>query len=561
MMNAEIKQPFTDSLSVGSEALARGAWEEARDNFKLALGREETPEALEGLGMTAWWLDDATTTFKVRERAYQLYRKRGDQLGAARVAAALAWDYHDFRDEPAIANGWLQRAKRLMEGFDPVVEHGWIALQEGEIALSFHNDPTTALQLSALVMSLGRSLGLIDLEMVGLSLEGLALASKGEVVEGMRCLDEAMIAAVAGELTDLVAIGVVCRNLIYACERVQDYERAAQWFDRVKEFCKQRCIRPLFEICRIQYATILIYRGVWAEAEAELTTITEALVATRCSKTVEAVVRLAQLRHRQGRLEEAASLFAQVGAHPLAQLGHAELALDQGDTATAADMVDHFLQRLPPQDRTARTLGLKLLVHVQIALGDHDRVSAALTEMQSIGPLIATEPLRASVSFAEGLVAAAAGDYESARCQFVDAVDRFERSGVPFETARARIELARSLYALDRCIAAEREIRATLESLHELGAAHLAEQAASLLRELENKTCGLAREASCMAGLTRRELEVLRLVAQGLSNHTIAARLVLSNHTVHRHVANILNKLDLPSRVAAAVFAAQHSLL
>src|SRR6266516_2221754 len=107
MMNAEIKQPFTDSLSVGSEALARGAWEEARDNFKLALGREETPEALEGLGMTAWWLDDATTTFKVRERAYQLYRKRGDQLGAARVAAALAWDYNDFRDEPAIANGWL----------------------------------------------------------------------------------------------------------------------------------------------------------------------------------------------------------------------------------------------------------------------------------------------------------------------------------------------------------------------------------------------------------------------------------------------------------------------
>jgi hypothetical protein len=111
----------SDSLSpdalttAGREALARGAWEDARAAFEAALAHKETPEAVEGLGTAAWWLDDAPTTFEARERAYRLYAERGDRQGAARLAIVIAEDCLDFRGERAVANGWRERARRLLE--------------------------------------------------------------------------------------------------------------------------------------------------------------------------------------------------------------------------------------------------------------------------------------------------------------------------------------------------------------------------------------------------------------------------------------------------------------
>ena len=61
--------------------------------------------------------------------------------------------------------------------------------------------------------------------------------------------------------------------------------------------------------------------------------------------------------------------------------------------------------------------------------------------------------------------------------------------------------------------------------------------------------------------LSEREREVLRLVADGLSDAEIARRLIVSPHTVHRHVANIRTKLRQPSRAAAAAYAAREGLI
>ena len=153
------------------------------------LAREETPEALEGLSWASWWLSDAPATFDSRERAYRLYRARDDRRGAARLALWIASDYVDFRGELAIANGWRQRARRLLEGLDPVPEHGWLALHEGAIALELNEDPVAGKRLGREVAEFGRRLGVIDLEMLDLAMEGLALVSEGQVDEGMRCLD------------------------------------------------------------------------------------------------------------------------------------------------------------------------------------------------------------------------------------------------------------------------------------------------------------------------------------------------------------------------------------
>jgi DNA-binding NarL/FixJ family response regulator len=151
------------------------------------------------------------------------------------------------------------------------------------------------------------------------------------------------------------------------------------------------------------------------------------------------------------------------------------------------------------------------------------------------------------------MLTAAAGDHEGARPLLEDAVDRFERGVAPFEAAQARIELASSLVALGRLDAGEREARAALARLVELGADPQAERARKLL---EAPVGGRAQ-----AAVTPRERQVLGLLAEGLTNRQIAERLTVSEHTVHRHVTNILRKLELPSRTAAAAHAVRAGLL
>jgi hypothetical protein len=183
-------------------------WDEARRAFEAALVEEQTPEALEGLGAAGWWLDDARLTFEAREHTYRLYSERGDRCAAARVATAIGWDYEAFRGELGVAQGWLARARRQLEGLELTSEHGWLALREGKIAL--HADTGEARRLAVEGAAVGRKLGSLDIEMTGLALEGLSLVSEGEVEHGMRLLDEATAAAMSGELTDLQAIGITC---------------------------------------------------------------------------------------------------------------------------------------------------------------------------------------------------------------------------------------------------------------------------------------------------------------------------------------------------------------
>ena len=98
----------------GKDALRRGAWTEARAHLETSIAAGETAEALEDLGLAAWWLDDAALTFGARERSYTLYLDGGDVRGAARVAIWLVWDYLAFRGDFAVASGWLERARRLL---------------------------------------------------------------------------------------------------------------------------------------------------------------------------------------------------------------------------------------------------------------------------------------------------------------------------------------------------------------------------------------------------------------------------------------------------------------
>src|SRR6185436_20124026 len=169
------------------------------------------------------------------------------------------------------ANGWLQRAGRLLEGQLDSPEHAFRAERAAVFALLDRGNPEEAETLAAEAIRVGQAIGAVDHEMVGRALHGLARVTSGQVADGLRELDEVSAAILAGELSDRVLIGVAGCYLIAACDRVRDHGRAVQWCDRIKEHSRKWGLKPLFAVCRTQYASVCMWRGAWEEGERELT--------------------------------------------------------------------------------------------------------------------------------------------------------------------------------------------------------------------------------------------------------------------------------------------------
>jgi DNA-binding NarL/FixJ family response regulator len=532
----------------------------ARACFERATEDTESAEAFEGLGWAAYGLDQDSLTFEARERAYRLYRKRGDDRSAARVAAWLAADWLEFRGEAAVSNGWLQRAHRLLDGLEPGPDHAWLAIHEASLILD--DDPVTARRLAAGAAALGRRFGVVELEALGLALEGRALVSDGDLREGMRLFDEATAAALGGEADLLVCVAWACCYLISACEQVRDYDRASQWCRQVGEFCDRHGIALLLGVCRAKYAGVLTWQGRWEEADREITLAAEGLAASRPLMVGEAVVRLAELRRLQGHFADAEELFAQCEGDTRALLGRAALALDRNRPGEAAEYAERFLRRYPGIDRIERGPGLEVAVRAYADLGDHGRALESLVQLREVVARAATRPLQAALFSAEAVVAGALGDREAARRWLEDAIDVLAASPARYETGRARLELAGVLVVGGRLLEAQTQIEAALVAFRQLGAdADVARAEAMLVRVERGAALPTSTAEGPFGALSRRELQVLALVADGLTNAEIAARLVLSEHTVHRHVTNILGKLGLSSRTAAASLAGRHGLV
>ena len=548
------KETAPDPLALGWAELSEARWDAARAFFEESLAIEETPEAFEGLSWAAWWVDDGPVVFEARERAYRLYKRTEERASAARMATWLACDQLDFHGAWAVASGWLRRAHRLLDPLEPGPDHGWLDFFEGYLAQEA-GETAMAEKLARRATELGRRFGAPDLEMLGLALQGATLVSRARVGEGMRCLDEATAAALEGEATIPISSAWAFCFLVNACIAVRDYERAFEWNDRIADFAERYGSRYMLAFCRAEYGAVHVWRGRWAEAEAVLAASVEDFLHSRPAWVASPLVGLAELRRRQGRGEEAVLLLDQAGPHSAAQLCRARIALDRGDARRAGELAERFLRQVPAHRRLSRAPALELLVRARTARGELEEAVTALTGLRDVEREVGTAPLRAGADLAEGMLPASRGDHERARTLLEDAVDRFERSGGVCEAAEGRVELATTLLALGRAEGAEREALAALDRLRALGAAT---QAARAQRVLD--VC--ARDGrSPLPDVTPREREVLGLLADGLTNQQIAERLVVSEHTVHRHVTNILRKLDLPSRTAAAAHAVRSGLL
>jgi DNA-binding NarL/FixJ family response regulator len=300
---------------------------------------------------------------------------------------------------------------------------------------------------------------------------------------------------------------------------------------------------------------VLVHRGTWSEAEKELTAAIAVLGTGRRSTLLEGTARLGELRRRQGRLDEARTLFLQSELHSVAKIGVVELALDDGDAASALALAERLERTTDAQQRLSRVVVLLLLVRAAAAASRPESVRDAVTELEQLADVVGTNGARAAAARARGTLELADGDPAIAARRFEDAIDLYGLAAAPYERAHSRLSLARALRAqgfTDRALA---EAEAAHIAFQELDAQRAAAEAAELLRLLGSPTL------RANGPLTSREVQVIALVSAGRSNREIAEELVVSEHTVHRHVANILRKLDEPTRAAAATRATRDGLI
>jgi DNA-binding CsgD family transcriptional regulator len=531
-------------------AFASGEWDRAAELFEAALEEEDDPALLDRLGETLYFICRNDEGMALRERAYVQLRQAGQTVHAARIALWMSVELAAPGGANVVANGWFRRAERLLAGLPLCAEHAELEVGRGRRA----PDPATAERHFERTIEIARELGDVHAEVRGLAEMGKLKVAGGEVDEGMALLDEAMAAALGGELTDPWSIGGVCCSMLHACDQSSDFERAAEWCRIVNEHIRATGLRSLQSWCRSIYAGVLVSAGRWQEAEAELEEALRGHERMHAGGIAAAALSgLAELRLRQGRPEEAERLLDGCGEQPVSTAPLVELRLRRGETALAAELLDRRLELTGLASATGAPL-LPLLARVRLAQGRLDEAQDAVERLRELGRRLQRENLIAAAELEAGAVSEATGDGE-ARAHLERALELFVRLGMPHEAAQARLRLGQ-LLAADSPEVARAHARLALGASESLGASRESDEAAALLRSLGDS----GRTGPRGTGeLTRREREVLELLGEGLSNAQIAERLVISRKTAEHHVARVLAKLGLRSRAEAAAYAVREA--
>src|SRR3954447_13335983 len=359
-----------DLIRDGQDALARSNWGRARELFEQALRQQERAEALDGLGRALHFEGDYARAIELTERAFAAYHAEGRLEDAADRARWLAFLHGAVNANMAVAGGWMARAQSLLDGTEESAGHGWLLLDQAP----FSDDAQARQQLAGAALVIARRFGDADLEYDAMALLGEAYVATGRIAEGMRLLDEAMTAVSSGQVGGIVAVGdIVCR-LLSACESALDASRAEQWMSVAGDFEAWRdWVSP---VCRNHYGGILVAVGRWREAEEELAAALRTFERSYRLMRQSPLVKLGELRVRQGRLDEARRLLEGQESHPVARRPLAAIALARGETALAADLVRLCLEAEAPADPACAT-ALELLVRIRLARDETAAAAAA----------------------------------------------------------------------------------------------------------------------------------------------------------------------------------------
>jgi DNA-binding CsgD family transcriptional regulator len=539
------------ALARARECFGRRAWADAFDGLSAA-DRESPlePGDLERLATAAYLIGRDEESVDVWERAHRELLNSGDVLRAARSAGWLVFVLLNG-GEFARAAGWLARARRLLADFQgDCAERGHLLLPEA-FQHAVEGDWPGAHAISGRAAELGVRFGDIDLVTLARNIQGRALIAQGQTVEGMTLLDEVMVGVMADHVSEIVAGAVYC-SVIEACQEVFDLRRAQQWTAALSHWCdSQPDLVPFSGDCLVHRAEIMELHGAWPDALDAAQRAGERLLRRPRPAVGSAFYRQGELHRLRGEFAQADEAYRHAsrwGREPQPGLALLRLAQGQLDAAEAA------IRRVVDEtdDRVARSRLLPALVEIAFAAGDAHTAHAAAGELSEMADQLGAPLLDALAAHAQGAVLLLDADARAALGVLRHAWAAWQELEVPYEAARVRVLSGLACRQIGDEESAEMELDAACWTFRQLGAVPDLARAQALSRTADAKPAG---------GLTARELEVLRLVATGMTNRSIAAGLFLSEKTVARHVSNIFTKLGLSSRAAATAYAYEHDLV
>jgi DNA-binding CsgD family transcriptional regulator len=544
------RAPSRDDLERGREHYEKRAWREAHDH----LARADRASPLSGddlfrLAMCHGLFGEDDAMLATLERAHAAHRETGEAAKAARMAFWLGFRLSSL-GETGRANGWWSRAERLLDAHGrDCAERGYLLIP----ALRRHmasREWSAAHDTAAEAAAIGERFGDPDLTAFARNLQGQALMRSGRVEKGLALLDDAMVAVTARETSPLFT-GLIYCNVIHGCQQVYALGRSREWTAALESWCADVPEVSFAGRCLIHRSEVLQLSGDWPEAIAEARRAGERLAARADPGAAAAAYQEAELHRLRGELAEAEDAYRRAsrgGSEP--QPGLALLRLAQGRTDAAESQIRRVVGTAG--DRLERVRFLPAYVEILLAAGDVDEADRAGAELEETARASDTPVLEAIADHARGAVRLARGDAKGAIGLLRSSLAAWQAIGAPYLAARVRVLAGLACRALGDEDGAALEIEAARTAFRDLGAA-------SDLARLEERIAHAAGPRP--HGLTARELEVLRLVASGKTNKAIASELFLSEKTVDRHVSNIFDKLDVPSRAAATAFAYSHKLL
>jgi DNA-binding CsgD family transcriptional regulator len=549
--SAAVKKSTRDqAINRGRELLRKQAWAAALEELSAA-DRDSPldPADLELLAKAAQLIGRESESAEFLTRAHQAFLSAGETKCAARCALWLGFTLLTNGDL-AQSSGWISRAGRLLEGHADCVEKGYLFLPVGYRAVH-GGDATAAYEAFRQAVEIGERFGETDLVTLGRQGQGRALIRMGETSRGVSLLDEAMIAVRAGEVSPLIAGGVYC-SVLEACDEIFDLRRAREWTAALESWCASQPDMVHYRgICMVRRAEVLQLEGNWPHAARQAQQACERLAEPAVKPGVGAAFYLlADLNRVRGEFQKAEEGYRQASKWEGApQPGLALLRFAQGkiDAANAA------IRRVADETKEAGNRYRVLEAYVEIVLAAKDVVAAraAADELTDIARRLNAPFLNATSAHSTGAVLLAEQNARAALVALREAVSCWQELEAPYKAARSRVLIGLACRQLGDVSSAEVELRSAREVFQRLGAMPDLARVEVLLQEQGPQAGGV---------LTAREVQVLKLVASGVTNRAIAGKLGISEKTVARHLNNIFNKLDLTSRAAATAYAYQNDM-